>query len=107
MKDIDKHYKELSKDLHPDKFRARAIRGQQQGIFNIGDIDKAVSESKDMFQQLKKAHEYLTNPLTKIIYDEFGVTGLALYEKNKTAFTELQEESRIFKEPIINLNLRG
>ena len=43
---------------------------------------------------MSKAYGYLTNPLTKVIYDSFGVPGLAVYEKNKSMFNELQEEMR-------------
>ena len=44
--------------------------------------------------EVQQAYAYLTNPLTKVIYDELGVPGLAVYEKNKSTFTELQEEIR-------------
>jgi len=47
-----------------------------------------------VFIEVQKAYGYLTNPLTKAIYDEFGVPGLAVYEKNKTSFEELQEKMR-------------
>lgn len=43
---------------------------------------------------MQKAYAYLTNPLTKVIYDEFGVPGLAVYEKNKSAFVDMQDEMR-------------
>lgn len=43
---------------------------------------------------MQKAYGYLTNPLTKVIYDAYGVPGLAVYEKNKANFTELHEKLR-------------
>jgi len=43
---------------------------------------------------VQKAYGYLTNPLTKIIYDEYGVPGLSIYEKSKIKFQDLQEEVR-------------
>ena len=48
-----------------------------------------------MSEKLNRAYTYLSNPLTKIIYDEFGVLGLAIYEEEKKKFFELQEEIRI------------
>ena len=49
-----------------------------------------------MFQDVQKAYAYSTNPLTKVIYDEFGVPGLAIYdcfyEKSRNKFDDLQQE---------------
>jgi DnaJ-class molecular chaperone len=38
---------------------------------------------KEVFVEVQKAYGYLANPLTKVIYDEYGVSGLAVYEKSK------------------------
>jgi hypothetical protein len=45
----------------------------------------------------------LSNPLTKIIYDEFGVLGLAIYEEETKMFLELQEEIRIANQELVIL----
>jgi ATP-dependent exoDNAse (exonuclease V) alpha subunit len=50
---------------------------------------------KLIFEDLNKAYTYLSKPLTKVIYDEFGVLGLAVYEEEKKKFLELQEEIRL------------
>ena len=53
-----------------------------------------LTQRRQVFIEVQKAYAYLTNPLTKAIYDEFGVPGLAVYEKNKSSFTEMQEQMR-------------
>ena len=53
-----------------------------------------LTQRKEIFVEIQKAYGYLTNPLTKVIYDEFGVTGLSVYEKSKIKFQDLQEEMR-------------
>ncbi len=45
----------------------------------------------------------MSNPLTKIIYDEFGVLGLAIYEEETKRFLELQEEIRIANQELVIL----
>ncbi len=45
----------------------------------------------------------MSNPLTKIIYDEFGVLGLAIYEEETKMFLELQEEIRIANQELVIL----
>ena len=62
-------------------------------------------DRQEVFQSVQKAYAYLTNPLTKVIYDEYGVLGLAIYEKNKSVFAELQEEIRGIKIPTIDQNV--
>ena len=47
------------------------------------------TKRRQVFIEVQKAYGYLSNPLTKTIYDEFGVPGLAVYEKNKSSFTDL------------------
>ena len=56
--------------------------------------DNELSRRQEVFQDVQKAYGYLTNPVTKIIYDEFGVSGLAIYEKSKNKFVDLQNEIR-------------
>jgi len=48
-----------------------------------------------VFKDINTAYQYLSKPLTKVIYDEFGVLGLAMYEEEKKKFMELQEEIRL------------
>ena len=41
---------------------------------------------REVFVEVQKAYGYLANPLTKCIYDEYGVPGLQVYEKSKAKF---------------------
>jgi DnaJ-class molecular chaperone len=41
---------------------------------------------QEVFVEVQKAYGYLTDPLTKVIYDKYGVPGLAVYEKSKGKF---------------------
>jgi DnaJ-class molecular chaperone len=41
--------------------------------------------------EISRAYNYLENPTTKVIYDEFGIVGLAAYEREKKQFLELQD----------------
>ena len=43
---------------------------------------------------MQKAYGYLTNPATRIIYDNFGVQGIKVYEMFTDEFRELSEELR-------------
>ena len=52
---IQKKFRKLSLYTHPDKTLGR--------------------ESHELFVQMQKAYGYLTNPTTRIIYDQFGMTG--------------------------------
>ena len=94
-KDIQKQYYKLSKHMHPDKSRIyeRVLDPDQPG-FVPTEATTDLKQREEIFIDIQRAYVYLTNPLTKIIYDEFGVPGLAVYEKQKTKFTELQEEIR-------------
>lgn len=83
LNDIKKAYKLLSLTFHSDKL------GQQRLSSNLPTIQKLI------FEDLNKAYTYLSKPLTKVIYDEFGVLGLAVYEEEKKKFLELQEEIRL------------
>jgi DnaJ-class molecular chaperone len=44
--------------------------------------------------EVQRAYGYLTNPLTRVIYDTHGVPGLECFEKHKKDFQELLEEIR-------------
>ena len=39
--------------------------------------------------RVSRAYGYLTDPVTRAIYNEFGVPGLVVFEKNKASFIEL------------------
>lgn len=41
---------------------------------------------REVFVDVQRAYGYLVNPLTKCIYDEYGVAGLSVYEKAKKKF---------------------
>ena len=68
VQQIAKRFREISRYIHPDKLE---------------------SDQRDQFTELQKAYGYLSDPLTRTIYDEYGVPGLTVYEKNKSAFAEL------------------
>ena len=84
LKQINKAYKTLSLTFHPDKMRH--VNAQSS---NMPTIQRLI------FKDINAAYQYLSKPLTKVIYDEFGVLGLAVYEEEKKKFMELQEEIRI------------
>ena len=81
---INKQFRTISRSLHPDKHPSV---GQQARML---DLDQQIVESNDdptirqeIYGEVQRAYGYLTNPLTKIIYDEYGVSGLIVYEKSK------------------------
>jgi DnaJ-class molecular chaperone len=82
QKDIEKRYRQISKSIHPDKQK------------HAQDNPEELRRLSQVFVEIQKAYGYLSNPLTKIIYDEFGVNGLAVYEKSKAKFSELQDALR-------------
>ena len=51
--------------------------------------------------RVSRAYGYLTDSVTRAIYNEFGVPGLVVFEKNKATFLDLQEEMRSAKADII------
>ena len=63
-------------------------------MINAEDSSNELTRRKEVFQDVQKAYGYLTNPLTKVIYDEFGIPGLVVYEKSKNKFQDLQAEIR-------------
>ena len=83
LKQINRAYKQMSLTFHPDKL------GQMPRFSNMPTIQKLI------FKDINTAYQYLSKPLTKVIYDEFGVLGLAVYEEEKKKFIDLQEEFRI------------
>ena len=44
---------------------------------------------------MQKAYYYLKEPITKLIYDEFGLSGLILYEGEKSLDTFSEDRERL------------
>lgn len=38
-------------------------------------------QSHETFIQMQRAYSYLSNPITRVIYDRFGLTGIKVYEQ--------------------------
>jgi hypothetical protein len=43
---------------------------------------------------VRRAYGYLSNTATKLIYDQFGIPGLIMYEKQRDNFRDLVENLR-------------
>jgi DnaJ-class molecular chaperone len=76
---LRKNYFALARVLHPDK--------------QLGLDSEASSEE---FIRLEMASKILTNPLTRLIYDRFGLRGISVYEQFKEEF---EEYSNTLKQP--------
>ena len=98
VNEIEKQFRKLQLSIHPDKYIS-SQRQQEPNQQISGSGSTELADREEVYHSVQKAYTYLTNPLTKIIYDEFGVTGLAIYEKNKSSFSDLQEELRGLKVP--------
>ena len=48
----------------------------------------------EVFVEVRRAYGYLSNTVTKLIYDQFGIPGLIMYEKQRDNFRDLVEELR-------------
>lgn len=68
---IQKQFRTISRLLHPDK------RGHQE-----------------IFIQVQRAYAYLSNSVTRLIYDQFGIPGIIMFEKEKESFEALVDELR-------------
>ena len=88
VKQIEKSFKKLSLSVHPDKYRSRQVPHGDPNFVPI-EADNELTKRQEVFLEMQKAYKYLTNPLTKVIYDEFGIPGLAVYEKQKNKFQDL------------------
>ena len=77
--------------MAPGDNREEHDDGEEQagGAQRQSSASDEITQRRQVFTEVAKAYAYLTNPLTKVIYDEFGVPGLAVYEKNKVVFKEL------------------
>ena len=71
FQDIKQNYRGLARILHPDK--------------SLGTGDPKP------FLDLQRAYQYLYNPVTRLIYDNFGHSGLFIYENNKKEYEDLEE----------------
>lgn len=45
-----------------------------------------------IFNEVKKAYGYLSNTITKLIYDQYGIPGLIMYDKHSDNFDGLLRE---------------
>lgn len=96
IRQIEKQYRSISRQIHPDKQRPNGMVNPdmpEEFVFNGVSTDD-LTQRNEVFVDIQKAYGYLSNPLTKVIYDEYGVGGLAVYEKSKRKFQSLQEELR-------------
>lgn len=76
---IKSNYKQMAMAVHPD-------RNQQQ-------LEKA----SVAFREIEHAHAILSNPVTRIVYDEYGDAGLKLYGYFKGQFEELRGSEELKK----------
>ena len=91
VRQIERQFRTISRQIHPDKQvpqQARVVDPDLQGFVPSPSSDE-LTQRNEIFLEVQKAYGYLTNPLTKIIYDEYGVTGLSVYEKSKPKFQDL------------------
>jgi len=79
LREIKERYKQLSLVTHPDKQRVDA------------DNQEEITAS---FNQIKTAFQYLSHQHTRIIYDNYAVPGLMMYERYKDAFEPIVEKLR-------------
>lgn len=49
---------------------------------------------QEVFVKISKAYSYLSNSVTKLLYDQFGIPGLIMYEKQKEHFEGLVDQLR-------------
>ena len=77
MSEIKAAHKELALVTHPDK------------INNMID-----QQENDDFKKAHKAYKYLINQQTRLIYDNYGIPGLIMFEKHKEDFRESGEKLR-------------
>ena len=48
----------------------------------------------EVFVTVRKAYGYLTNATTKLIYDQYGIPGLIMFEKQRDEFKQLIDDLR-------------
>lgn len=72
--DIKNHYKMLAKAVHPDKHANNA------------------SNASMIFRDIEKVYTVLSNPITKSIYDAYGVEGLKIHDGYKYQFEDIKRD---------------
>ena len=78
LQDITAAYKKLARLFHPDKHQVsdQFNKAELQRAYSPQDKDKR-AKAELMFSKLKHAHEVLTDPHKRAIYDCLGEAGLA------------------------------
>jgi DnaJ-class molecular chaperone len=56
------------------------------------NMEEIAESNLQVFNEVKKAYGYLTNTITKLIYDQYGIPGLIMYDKHTENFDELLRE---------------
>lgn len=85
-KEIKDKYHALVLVTHPDKLAGVGAPGQQDGSSVVSD--------EYYFNKIQMAYRYLSNEHTRLIYDNYGVPGLIMFEKFKEHFQEPIEKLR-------------
>ncbi|KAL4490451.1 hypothetical protein ABPG72_002661 [Tetrahymena utriculariae] len=75
QKQIKEKYYEYSRVFHPDK--------QQPHLY---------LESRSQFEQIDKAYKAISNPFSKLIYDNYGYPGVIICNEHSNKFIDLEEQ---------------
>ncbi|KAL4483245.1 hypothetical protein ABPG74_019271 [Tetrahymena malaccensis] len=75
QKQIKEKFYEYSRVFHPDK--------QQPHLY---------LESRSQFEQIDKAYKAISNPFTKLIYDNYGYQGVIICSEHSNKFIDLEEQ---------------
>ena len=78
----------MSKYIHPDKVNI-AVSDEDTQVFQSHQKTET-----EVFVSVRRAYGYLSNTVTKLIYDQFGIPGLIMYEKQRDNFKDLVEDLR-------------
>jgi hypothetical protein len=68
----------------------------------VRDVAQKESAAK-VFNKITKAYEYLVNDITRIIYDEYGMDGLIVYDKKKDSFGKFKDNLSVLDHRIKEL----
>ena len=99
IKQVERSYRNLSKYTHPDKTdlpRSQELQQQSAPLNGApqGSREQIADTKREVFMKINKAYVYLSNIVTKLIYDQYGIPGLIMYEKQKEHFQPLVERLR-------------
>ena len=75
--DIHRSYKTLSTSFHPDKM-IRALSLSSSSSSNHKD---EIQKNVFFFHAIKRAHETLSDPVLRLVYDEYGDDGVQIIKK--------------------------